>query len=124
MTHAAREAFQEAVAMRSYPKIEKMIDGHTGFLFINQYGEPLVSGNLEAAMNRLQKKYEECYGKVPKVVPHTLRHTFCTNMIRAGLDAKSVQYLMGHATAEITLNVYTHFKFEDVKRAFEAAISY
>ena len=66
MTHAAREAFQEAVAMRSYPKIEKMIDGHTGFLFINQYGEPLVSGNLEAAMNRLQKNTKNVTVRFPR----------------------------------------------------------
>lgn len=122
MSPAAREALREAIAMRSRLKIERVIEGHSGFIFINQFGKPLVSGNLEAAMNRLQTKYEELYGNVPKVVPHTLRHTFCTNMIRAGMDTKSVQYLMGHATAEVTLNVYTHFKFEDVKKAFEAAV--
>lgn len=121
MSPSAREAFNEAIAMRQHPKIEKMIDGHTGFLFINQYGDPLVSGNLEAAMRRLQLKYEEYFSNAPRVTPHILRHTFCTNMIRAGVDTKSVQYLMGHSTADTTLNVYTHFSFEDAKKSFEAA---
>ncbi|MDD7170469.1 MAG: tyrosine-type recombinase/integrase [Faecalibacterium sp.] len=48
-----------------------------------------------------------------------LRHTFCTNVQQAGLDVKSLQYLMGHSNASVTLDVYTHSSFESVERAFE-----
>ena len=36
-----------------------------------------------------------------------------------GLDVKSLQYLMGHSNASVTLDVYTHSSFESVERAFE-----
>ena len=39
---------------------------------------------------------------------HQLRHTFASNAIAAGIDVRSVQYLLGHASPEMTLAVYTH----------------
>ena len=39
--------------------------------------------------------------------PHQLRHTYCSRLILGGVDVKRVQYLMGHANARITLDVYT-----------------
>lgn len=44
----------------------------------------------------------------PNVRPHDLRHTCATVAISSGADIKSVQSLLGHATASFTLNVYTH----------------
>ena len=44
--------------------------------------------------------------------PHVLRHTFCTNMSNAGMDLKSLQYLMGHSDASVTMNVYTHVNYD------------
>lgn len=41
------------------------------------------------------------------VHPHQLRHTYCTRLILGGVDVKRVQYLMGHANARITLDIYT-----------------
>ena len=40
-----------------------------------------------------------------------MRHTFCTNMANAGMDLKSLQYLMGHSDAAVTLNVYSHASY-------------
>ena len=36
-------------------------------------------------------------------------------LVRRGLDVKSVQYLMGHASAGVTLDVYSHVNYTDVK---------
>ena len=35
------------------------------------------------------------------------------------MDVKSLQYLMGHSNASVTLDVYTYSSFESVERAFE-----
>lgn len=43
-----------------------------------------------------------------KVSPHILRHTYITNLCRSGLNVKVIQYLAGHATAQMTLNIYIH----------------
>ncbi len=45
---------------------------------------------------------------LPHITPHVFRHTFCTNMANAGMDIKSLQYVMGHSDVGVTLNVYTH----------------
>jgi len=42
------------------------------------------------------------------VTPHMLRHTFITNLILSGANIKTVQYLAGHATIKMTLDIYTH----------------
>jgi len=42
------------------------------------------------------------------VSPHLLRHTYISRLILAGVDLKTVQYLAGHETPEITLKIYTH----------------
>ena len=56
------------------------------------------------------------------VTPHVLRHTFATRCFEAGLDIKEVQRLMGHATPEITLGIYTHYCEESRKEeTFEKA---
>lgn len=44
-----------------------------------------------------------------EVTPHVLRHTYATRCFEAGMDIKEVQYLMGHATPQITLEIYTHY---------------
>lgn len=44
----------------------------------------------------------------PDARPHDLRHTAATVAIASGADVKSVQDMLGHATASFTLNVYAH----------------
>ena len=46
--------------------------------------------------------------KVKKYKFHTLRHTFATNRIEAGMDIKSLSEILGHADVSITLNIYVH----------------
>jgi len=58
------------------------------------------------------------------VTPHQLRHTYITELIMAGADIKTVQYLAGHATVQLTLNIYTHLmanKPEDTMQAVALA---
>ena len=42
------------------------------------------------------------------VSPHILRHTYITNLCRSGLNLKIIQYLAGHAKAQMTLSIYIH----------------
>lgn len=54
------------------------------------------------------------------VHPHLLRHTFCTTCIESGMTVKAVQYLMGHATPDVTMRIYTHYR-EQCQRKQTAA---
>ncbi|WP_374972255.1 tyrosine-type recombinase/integrase [Blautia producta] len=40
---------------------------------------------------------------------------FPSDLVKAGMDIKTAQYLLGHADAKTTLNVYTHFGYNDIK---------
>ena len=120
MTDTVRAALLRVVKARASTKVEALVDGCSGFLFLDKSGMPKVAMHLENYMRGVQGKFEKAYGKpVPRITPHVLRHTFCTNVQQAGLDVKSLQYLMGHSNASVTLDVYTHSSFESVERAFE-----
>lgn len=41
-------------------------------------------------------------------VPYCLRHTYCTNLCKKGVDIRTAQYLMGHSDITLTANIYTH----------------
>lgn len=53
--------------------------------------------------------------KLPKITPHVCRHTHCSNMAKAGINPKTLQYLMGHSDIGVTLNTYTHLGLEDAE---------
>ena len=43
--------------------------------------------------------------------PHVLRHTYITNLIAAGVDPKTVQYLAGHENSKVTMDIYAKVKY-------------
>lgn len=45
------------------------------------------------------------------VTPHQLRHTYITNLIAASVDPKTVQYLAGHESSKITMDIYAKVKY-------------
>lgn len=47
-------------------------------------------------------------------VPYDLRHTYCTDLQRAGIDIRTAQKLMGHANISITADIYTHVDEEQI----------
>ena len=65
-------------------------------------------------MRWARKRYESLYPDkpLPRITPHVFRHTFCTNMANAGMNVKTLQYIMGHANISVTLNVYAHASYE------------
>lgn len=44
-----------------------------------------------------------------------LTHTYCSNQARAGMNPKTLQYLMGHSEIGVTMNTYTHLGLDDAK---------
>ena len=53
---------------------------------------------------------------LPKVSAHVMRHTACTRMAECRMDIKELQYIMGHAHSDVTMDVYNHIAgVEDVK---------
>lgn len=87
------------------------INGYDDFVFVNRFHNVYNQSTLNRALRRICADANEdavLNGKVElrKFSCHSLRHTFCTNLIRAGVDVKRVQYLMGHADIETSLGIY------------------
>ena len=120
MTEEVYQCFAEILRRRKPPKVEAMIDGHGNFLYYDKNGNPLVAMHWEHYFGRAVNKYNRIYRyQLPTITPHVCRHTYCTNMALSGVSAKTLQYLMGHSDISITLNVYTHIKFDDAQKEVE-----
>ena len=59
------------------------------------------------------------YPLADDLVPYCLRHTFCTELQKKGVDIRTAQYLMGHTDIQMTANVYTHADDETIRTAAE-----
>ncbi len=55
-----------------------------------------------------------------EVTPHLLRHTYITNLIAAGVDPKTVQYLAGHESCKITMDIYAKVKYNKPEETAKA----
>jgi site-specific recombinase XerD len=101
---------------REASKVEKSIDGYTGFLFYDENGMPLVAMHWQHRFNHMVGRYNYIYRvQMPNITPHVCRHTYCSNQAKAGMNSKTLQYLMGHLDISVTMNVYTHIGFDDAE---------
>lgn len=70
-----------------------------------------IAHHVEAKLGAKAKRGGFTYTINFEVTPHILRHTYITNLLLAGVDVKTVQYLAGHERAKITLDIYTHLTY-------------
>ena len=106
--------FARIIMRRPTPAVEPSLNGVTGFILLRERknGTFVTDSQLiRSQLHNALKKYNDAHSDapLPNITPHICRHTFCTNMLRAGLDIKAVQYMMGHENAEVTFDVYSHY---------------
>lgn len=85
-------------------------------LFISDRGRVMDSASLRYRFKALARKA----GLPSDITPHTLRHTFATDLLDGGADLRSVQELLGHASLSTT-QVYTHLSVDRMKGALRQA---
>jgi integrase len=101
------------------------VDGYKNFAFTTKGGKPIQPNCVSRFLDNIVKTYNTMEKEkakkekrkpvmLPKITPHTLRHTGCTRMAEAGMDIKTLQYIMGHATLSMTMDVYNHIDKERV----------
>lgn len=76
-------------------------------LFHTKNNTPIAPRNFE----RSYKAVVERAG-IKYLSPHSLRHSFCTDLCRSGVDMKTNQVLMGHADPAVTMRVYQHVNLQ------------
>lgn len=106
-----------------------MVDGYTGFIFVNRFGNVQHQGTLNKAIRRIIR---DCNDDIIETNPdadesemlphfscHSLRHTFATRMCEKGVNIKVIQDVMGHTDISTTMNIYTDATTDMKASAFE-----
>ena len=116
MLDFVKEAFAEQKAYIEEIGLEcnAIIDGYTDFIFLNKDGVVLHQGTLNKAIKRIIRDCNDAeFEKDPNptvLLPHfschSLRHTFTTRCVEAGINVKVLQRWLGHKDITTTLNIY------------------
>jgi integrase len=115
------ECFKRIIQNRRKPKVEPMVGGKVGFLYLDKNEMPMVALHWEKYFQHIVEKYNKIYKvQMPKVTPHVCRHTYCSHCASSGMNPKHLQYLMGHSDISVTLNTYTHVDFDNVKKEVQS----
>lgn len=85
-------------------------------VFCNQSGGYVNQASIRLALKNVIKSL----GITRNITPHTLRHTFVSQMISAGINIKLISTMVGHANINITLDTYGHLMPGDTIKAMEA----
>ncbi len=95
-------------------------------LFINskkQKKEDVADPNTRRltprSVQRIVQKYAKIAGITKKVTPHTLRHSYATDLLINGADIRSVQSMLGHASITTT-QIYTHITNKQLREVHQA----
>ncbi|MFH0857017.1 MAG: site-specific tyrosine recombinase/integron integrase [bacterium] len=75
--------------------------------------EPLTTRSVQ----RIVRKYAKIAGITKKVSPHTLRHSFATNLLTNDADIRAVQIMLGHSSITTT-QIYTHITDKHLRETF------
>lgn len=99
------------------PKKSFVVEGHTGFVFLNSAGQVYTNSFLcdsiqgivetynreELAKSNVEKRTPRY---LPKISAHIFRHTFCTRICEQDVNMKVLQDIMGHRNIRTTMEVY------------------
>ena len=102
---------------RTIPMTQKMFNvlldfsktGQDGFLFPSPSKNPMTLSEFRAFWGNILTSLKSYTGELASdITPHIFRHTYATMLFYAGVDIKTAQYLLGHSSIAVTMEIYTH----------------
>ncbi len=88
--------------------------GDSEYLWLGKNGRKIS----RQALWKMFKKYVARAGIKRRVTPHSMRHTFATHLLNAGMDLRTLQELLGHSSVSTT-QVYTHLDIGRLKEVYK-----
>ncbi len=108
ITKEIEQDIQDYLAMRA--------DNEPALFIANETKKRITPGNIQRMFRRLNKQ-----AGMTKVTPHTMRHSFATNMIEDKVDIRFVAALLGHQDLNTTKQ-YTHVKYYKLREIYVNAL--
>lgn len=110
---------------------KSVIDGYSGFIFCNRYGDVLSPHCINRAIERISRDYNEAETAAAKaekrpavLLPHfsvhQLRHTFCTRFCENETNVKKIQLIMGHSSFQTTMDIYAEINQDELQMSIDA----
>ena len=123
------EAMLQAEYKRQY-LLAGCVDIGAQYVFHAKDGGPIHMDTITStykhlciACNKDETSRAESEGRAPLLIPvftpHVIRHTFCTRLCEQDVNVKVVQDIMGHSTAQITMDIYNEATKSVKKNSFE-----
>jgi integrase len=104
--HKARQAEEKLILGQAYEDY--------GLVFCQPNGKPIDPRNFNRRFSQVIQQ-----AGLPHIRLHNSRHTFATLLLELGESPKTVQTMLGHSSAKITLDIYSHVSLELEKRAVD-----
>ena len=107
-----------ARALATWEAVRPALTGtsRTPALFVNHRGERLTPRSAQ----RLTRAWATASGVAGKITPHALRHSFATHLLDGGVDLRSIQELLGHASLSST-QIYTKVSLDHLMTVYDQA---
>ncbi|MGN0426643.1 MAG: tyrosine-type recombinase/integrase [Agathobacter sp.] len=123
-----RKALEDEKAFQEECEIvcNSRVDGYTGFVFLNRFGNPHNPQTINRAIKRItfaaneeEMELAEKEHREPILIPpfscHNLRHTFCTRLCEVETNIGTIMKIMGHKDVSTTMGIYNEVQSEFLK---------
>jgi site-specific recombinase XerD len=104
-------------AIKSY--LDRRADPETALFVSIPKNKAALTPLTPRSIERMIKKYAIRAGITKKITPHTLRHSFATDLLMNGADIRSVQAMLGHSSITTT-QIYTHITDRQLREVHQA----
>lgn len=111
MNHYTKQALLDYIEVR--PSLIKKKNKDYDKLFLNNHGEGITRHGFNYILKNILKEKNIN----DKITPHSLRHTFATDLLNNGADLRSIQELLGHSDLTTT-RIYTHVANNKLKEDY------